>query len=49
VQLNNAGRRLFRGKKRLKVTVAITARDAVGNAAASNPQLTLKPKPRKKR
>jgi Ca2+-binding RTX toxin-like protein len=45
VRLNAAGRRLFRGKKRLRVTLAMTARDAVGNAAKSSRPLTLKPKP----
>jgi hypothetical protein len=47
VRLNRAGRRLFRGKKRLPVTVTMTARDTAGNAATTSRRLTLKPKPRR--
>ncbi len=50
VRLNSAGRRLFRGKKRLRATLVITARDAAGNAATPGSRgLTLKPKPRRRR
>jgi hypothetical protein len=47
MRLNAAGRRLFRGKKRMAVTLAMTARDTAANAAKSSRRITLRPKPRR--
>ena len=46
VRLNRAGRRLFRGKRRLRATLAMSARDAAGNSARSSRRLTLRRKAR---
>jgi hypothetical protein len=49
IRLNAAGRKLLRQRGRLPVTLAGSATDAAGNAAALNKRLTLRAAPRKRR
>lgn len=43
IRLTKAGRKLLRQRRKLKVTIAMTAVDAAGNSVATKPKLTLKP------